>query len=84
MPRVRWDQEKQRSTHPQTVDALKGVSALLGLPLAFPPALPARNIGRVRGRVGPLSIGAALHADSIVLQTHRQRHYNIHFQAFFT
>lgn len=56
-------------THPQTVDTLKRVSALLGLPLALPPALPPRNIGCVCGCVRALSIGAALHADSIILQT---------------
>lgn len=60
----------QVKTHSQTVDTFERVSALLGLPLALPPALPAWSVGRVGGRVWTLNVGTALHTDSIVLHTH--------------
>lgn len=68
---------KQKSdgvcTHPQAVDAFKRISALLGLPLALAPALPARGVGGVGGCVWTLCVGAALHADGIILQRHTHK-----------
>lgn len=68
-------------THPQTVHTSERVSALLGLPLALAPALPARNVGRVGGRVRTLRVGAALHADGIVLENTTQDSRRRHFTA---
>ena len=60
-------------THPQAVDTFKRISALLGLPLALPPALPARSVGSVGGCVWALCVGPALNTDSIILQTNKQK-----------